>query len=162
MLALNLSWQRITFRKRRFSTPIFGMSTPIFGISTSTFNIASSTKTPPYSYWSIHQNCIHNTQQYRCTGMCLTCLTKLCHTYLKEMLITVRVFRRTAQTAMARQSIFCWQLLGEFRTPTLVKSLSASRTFWRAKMRRSGQGLRELPQLPARQVRMEEEEGVTQ
>ena len=27
-------------------------------------------------------------------------------------------------------------------------------------MRRSGQGLRELPQLPARQVRMEEEEGV--
>ena len=27
-------------------------------------------------------------------------------------------------------------------------------------MRRGGQGLRELPQLPARQVRMEEEEGV--
>ena len=27
-------------------------------------------------------------------------------------------------------------------------------------MRRSGQGLRELPQLPARQVRMEEEEGL--
>ena len=76
------------------------------------------------------------------------------------MLITVRVFLRTAQTAMARQSIFCWQLLGEFRTPTLVKSLSASRTFRRAKMRRGGQGLRELPQLPARQVRMEEEEGV--
>ena len=76
------------------------------------------------------------------------------------MLITVRVFLRTAQTAMARQSIFCWQLLGEFRTPTLVKSLPASRTFQRAKMRRGGQGLRELPQLPARQVRMEEEEGV--
>ena len=76
------------------------------------------------------------------------------------MLITVRVFLRTAQTAMARQSIFCWQLLGEFRTPTLVKSLSASRTFRRAKMRRGGQGLRELPQLPARQVRMEEEEGL--
>ena len=92
--------------------------------------------------------------------MCSTCLTKLGHTYLKEMLITVRVFLRTAQTAMARQSIFCWQLLGEFRTPTLVKSLSASRTFQRAKMRRGGQGLRELPQLPARQVRMEEEEGV--
>ena len=46
--------------------------------------------------------------------------------YLKEMLITVRVFLRTAQAAMARQSIFSWQLLGEFRTPTLVKSLSAS------------------------------------
>ena len=76
------------------------------------------------------------------------------------MLITVRVFLRTAQTAMARQSIFSWQLLGEFRTPTLVKSLSASKTFQRAKMRRGGQGLRELPQLPARQVRMEEEEGV--
>ena len=84
------------------------------------------------------------------------------------MLITVRVFFRTAQTAMARQSIFSWQLLGEFRTPTLVKSLSASKTFQRAKMRRGGQGLRELPhcshtaptQLPARQVRMEEEEGV--
>ena len=76
------------------------------------------------------------------------------------MLITVRVFRRTAQTAMARQSIFSWQLLGEFRTPTLVKSLSASKTFQRAKLRRGGQGLRELPQLPARQVRMEEEEGV--
>ena len=27
-------------------------------------------------------------------------------------------------------------------------------------MQRSGQGLRELPQLPARQVRMEEEEGL--
>ena len=76
------------------------------------------------------------------------------------MLITVRVFLRTAQAAMARQSIFSWQLLGEFRTPTLVKSLSASRTFQRAKMRRSGQGLRELPQLPARQVRMDEEDGV--
>ena len=76
------------------------------------------------------------------------------------MLITVRVFLRTAQTAMARQSIFSWQLLGEFRTPTLVKSLSASRTFQRAKMRRGGHGVRELPQLPARQVRMEEEEGV--
>ena len=76
------------------------------------------------------------------------------------MLITVRVLLRTAQRAMAGQSIFCWQLLGEFRTPTLVKSLSASRTFRRAKMRRGGQGLRELPQLPARQVRMEEEEGV--
>ena len=69
MLALNLSWQRITFRKRRFSTPIFGMSSPIFGISTSTFNIASSTKTPPYSYWSIYQNCIHNKQQYGCTNI---------------------------------------------------------------------------------------------
>ena len=92
--------------------------------------------------------------------MCSTCLTKLGHTYLKEMLITVRVFLRTAQTAMARQSIFSWQLLGEFRTPTLVKSLSASKTFQRAKLRRGGQGLRELPQLPARQVRMEEEEGV--
>ena len=76
------------------------------------------------------------------------------------MLITVRVFLRTAQTAMARQSIFSWQLLGEFRTPTLVKSLSASKTFQRAKMRRGGQGLRELPQLPARQVRMDEEDGV--
>ena len=76
------------------------------------------------------------------------------------MLITVRVFLRTAQTAMAGQSIFCWQLLGEFRAPTLVKSLSASRTFRRAKMRCGGQGLRELSQLPARQVRMEEEEGV--
>ena len=76
------------------------------------------------------------------------------------MLITVRVLLRTAQRAMAGQSIFCWQLLGEFRTPTLVRSLSASRTFRRAKMRRGGQGLRELPQLPARQVRMEEEEGV--
>ena len=76
------------------------------------------------------------------------------------MLITVRVFLRTAQTAMARQSIFCWQLLGEFRTPTLVKSLSASRIFRRAKMRRGGQGLRELPQLPAQQVRMDEEDGV--
>ena len=76
------------------------------------------------------------------------------------MLITVRVFLRTAQTAMARQSIFCWQLLGEFRTPTLVKSLSASRTFRRAKMRRGGDGSRELPQLPALQVRMEEEDGV--
>ena len=76
------------------------------------------------------------------------------------MLITVRVFLRTAQTAMARQSIFCWQLLGEFRTPTLVQSLSASRTFRRAKMRRGGDGSRELPQLPALQVRMEEEDGV--
>ena len=76
------------------------------------------------------------------------------------MLITVRVLLRTAQRAMAGQSIFCWQLLGEFRTPTLVRSLSASRTFRRAKMRRGGQGLRELPQLPARQVRMEEEDGV--
>ena len=76
------------------------------------------------------------------------------------MLITVRVLLRTALRAMAGQSIFCWQLLGEFRTPTLVKSLPASRTFQRAKMRRGGQGLRELPQLPARQVRMEEEEGV--
>ena len=76
------------------------------------------------------------------------------------MLITVRVLLSTAQRAMAGQSIFCWQLLGEFRTPTLVRSLSASRTFQRAKMRRGGQGLRELPQLPARQVRMEEEEGV--
>ena len=76
------------------------------------------------------------------------------------MLITVRVFLRTAQTAMARQSIFCWQLLGEFRTPTLVRSLSASRTFRRAKMRRGGDGSRELPQLPALQVRMEEEDGV--
>ena len=76
------------------------------------------------------------------------------------MLITVRVFLRTAQTAMARQSIFSWQLLGEFRTPTLVKSLSASKTFQRAKMRRGGQGLRELPQLPARQVRMDKEDGV--
>ena len=76
------------------------------------------------------------------------------------MLITVRVFLRTAQTAMARQSIFSWQLLGEFRTPTLVKSLSASRTFRRAKMRRGGDGSRELPQLPALQVRMEEEDGV--
>ena len=76
------------------------------------------------------------------------------------MLITVRVLLRTAQRAMAGQSIFCWQLLGEFRTPTLVKSLPASRTFQRAKMRRGGQGLRELPQLLARQVRMEEEEGV--
>ena len=76
------------------------------------------------------------------------------------MLITVRVFLRTAQTAMARQSIFCWQLLGEFRTPTLVKSLSASRTFRRAKMRCGGDGSRELPQLPALQVRMEEEDGV--
>ena len=69
MLALNLSWQRITFRKRRFSTPIFGMSTPIFGILTSTFNIASSTKMLPYSYWSIYQNCIHNKQQYGCTNI---------------------------------------------------------------------------------------------
>ena len=76
------------------------------------------------------------------------------------MLITVRVFLRTAQTAMARQSIFSWQLLGEFRTPTLVRSLSASRTFQRAKMRRGGDGSRELPQLPALQVRMEEEDGV--
>ena len=76
------------------------------------------------------------------------------------MLITVRVLLRTAQRAMAGQSIFCWQLLGEFRTPTLVKSLSASRTFRRAKMRRGGDGSRELPQLPALQVRMEEEEGV--
>ena len=76
------------------------------------------------------------------------------------MLITVRVLLRTAQRAMAGQSIFCWQLLGEFRTPTLVKSLSASRTFRRAKMRRGGQGLRELAQLPARQVRMDEEDGV--
>ena len=76
------------------------------------------------------------------------------------MLITVRVFLRTAQTAMARQSIFSWQLLGEFRTPTLVKSLSASKTFQRAKMRRGGHGVRELPQLPARQVRMDEEDGV--
>ena len=76
------------------------------------------------------------------------------------MLITVRVLLMTAQRAMAGQSIFCWQLLGKFRTPTLVRSLSASRTFQRAKMRRGGQGLRELPQLPARQVRMEEEEGV--
>ena len=57
-------------------------------------------------------------------------------------------------------SIFSWQLLGEFRIPTFVKSLSASKTFQRAKMRRGGQGLRELPQLPARQVRMEEEEGL--
>ena len=76
------------------------------------------------------------------------------------MLITVRVLLRTALRAMARQSIFCWQLLGEFRTPTLVKSLSASRTFRRVKMRRGGQGLRELPQLPARQVRMDEEDEV--
>ena len=76
------------------------------------------------------------------------------------MLITVRVFLRTAQTAMARQSIFCWQLLGEFRTPTLVRSLSASRIFRRAKIRRCGDGSRELPQLPALQVRMEEEDGV--
>ena len=76
------------------------------------------------------------------------------------MLITVRVLLRTAQRAMAGQSIFCWQLLGEFRTPTLVRSLSASRTFQRAKMRRGGDGSRELPQLPALQVRMEEEEGV--
>ena len=76
------------------------------------------------------------------------------------MLITVRVLLRTAQRAMAGQSIFCWQLLGEFRTPTLVKSLSASRTFRRAKMRRGGDGSRELPQLPALQVRMEEEDGV--
>ena len=76
------------------------------------------------------------------------------------MLITVRVLLRTAQRAMAGQSIFCWQLLGEFRTPTLVRSLSASRTFQRAKMRRGGQGLRELPQLPAQQVRMDEEDGV--
>ena len=76
------------------------------------------------------------------------------------MLITVRVLLRTAQRAMAGQSIFCWQLLGEFRTPTLVRSLSASRTFRRAKMRRGGDGSRELPQLPALQVRMEEEDGV--
>ena len=76
------------------------------------------------------------------------------------MLITVRVLLRTAQRAMAGQSIFCWQLLGEFRTPTLVRSLSASRTFQRAKMRRGGDGSRELPQLPALQVRMEEEDGV--
>ena len=76
------------------------------------------------------------------------------------MLITVRVLLRTAQRAMAGQSIFCWQLLGEFRTPTLVRSLSASRTFRRAKMRRGGDGSRELPQLPALQVRMDEEDGV--
>ena len=76
------------------------------------------------------------------------------------MLITVRVLLRTAQRAMAGHSIFCWQLLGEFRTPTLVRSLSASRTFRRAKMRRGGDGSRELPQLPALQVRMEEEDGV--
>ena len=76
------------------------------------------------------------------------------------MLITVRVLFRTAQRAMAGQSIFCWQLLGEFRTPTLVRSLSASGTFRRAKMRRGGDGSRELPQLPALQVRMEEEDGV--
>ena len=76
------------------------------------------------------------------------------------MLITVRVLLRTVQRAMAGQSIFCWQLLGEFRTPTLVRSLSASRTFRRAKMRRGGDGSRELPQLPALQVRMEEEDGV--
>ena len=62
--------------EKEVSTPIFGMSTPIFGISTSTFNIASSTfniasstKTPPYSYWSIYQNCIHNIQHYKCTNI---------------------------------------------------------------------------------------------
>ena len=78
------------------------------------------------------------------------------------MLITVRVLLRIAQRAMAGQSIFCWQLLGEFRTPTLVRSLSASRTFRRAKMRRGGNGSRELPQLPALQVRMDEEDGVVE
>ena len=76
------------------------------------------------------------------------------------MLITVRVLLRTAQRAMAGQSILCWPLLGEFRTPTLVRSLSASRIFRRAKIRRCGDGSRELPQLPALQVRMEEEDGV--
>ena len=76
------------------------------------------------------------------------------------MLITVRVLLRTALRAMAGQSIFCWQLLGEFRTPTLVRTLSASTTIQRAKMRRGGDGSRELPQLPALQVRMDEEDGV--
>ena len=76
------------------------------------------------------------------------------------MLITVRVLLRTALRAMAGQSIFFWQLLGEFRTPTLVRTLSASTTIQRAKMRRGGDGSRELPQLPAFHLRMEEEEGV--
>ena len=53
------------------------------------------------------------------------------------MLITVHELLREAETAMTRQP---WQLLGEFRTPTPVRSLSNSSFFCRAKMRQRGGG----------------------